>query len=145
MSEDTQDDITLDLSAWPAFIGAGLVGCVVVMVMVALFASHTSAQGVAADQPICKAVNVTNYPENARIAQWVGDPEKWAGYPSHFNDENPIFLYTDDTITAGYALYFDAAKQELWIFPHWSFESRGPTGGTHDLCDVVIYNLNQER
>ena len=140
----SDDDITLDLSAWPAFIGAGLVGCAA-LVMMALFASHTNAQGVAADQPICKAVNVTDYPENARVAEWVGYPEKWAGYPAAFNDQEPIFLYMDDTITAGYALYFDPSKQELWIFPHWSFESRGDIGGTHDLCDVVIYNLNQER
>lgn len=115
-----------------------------ILLAIALLAIKTYAES-AADHPICKAVNVTDYPHHARIAEWVGYPEKWAGMPSDLLEQTPIFLYTDDTITAGYVQYFDAAKQELWVFPHWSFESRGEYGGTHDLCDVVIYNLNQER
>lgn len=143
MTEIPEDNIILDLSAWPGCIGASMIGCVL-LALFALFVSRTGAQGAAADQSICKAVNATNYPPNARVAEWVGYPEKWAGYPTAFNDQEPIFLYMDDTISAGYALYFDAAKQELWIFPHWSFESRGEHGGTHDLCDVIIYDLKEE-
>jgi hypothetical protein len=136
MTHDNPDSIT----AIPACAVSSFVGCLL-LVALALFVSRAGAQGAAQDQPICKAVNATDYPENARIAEWAGYPEKWAGYPAAFNDKEPIFLYTDDSISAGYALYFDATKQELWIFPHWSFESRGPTGGTHDLCAVVIYAL----
>ena len=111
------------------------------LAMAVMLAIKVYAEGTAQDQPICKAVNATSYPDNARVAQWVGYPEKWAGMPEHFNDDTPIFLYLDDTIAAGYVLHFDADRQELWIFPHWSFVSRGLSGGTHDLCDVLVYKL----
>lgn len=114
---------------------AALICALVTLLVVKTYAE--SAQ----DQPICKAVNATDYPPNARIAEWVGYPEKWQGMPAHFNDDEPIFLYLDETIETGYVLHFDAAKQELWVFPHWSFISRGEMGGTHDLCEVIVYAL----
>lgn len=140
MAKSPEDDMILDIRAWPAYIGASLIGCAL-FIMIALFVSHVGANGAAQDQPICRAVNVTDYPENARVAEWVGYPEKWAGMPAHFNDDAPIFLYLDETIEAGYVLHFDPIKQELWVFPHWSFVSRGEMGGTHDLCAVIVYAL----
>lgn len=135
-----RDDNPSSITAMPSCAAFSLVECVLLITCM-LFVSRAAAQGVVADQPICKAVNATDFPDNARVAEWVGYPEKWAGYPVAFNDQEPIFLYLDERIEAGYALYFDPDKQELWIFPHWSFESRGEYGGTHDLCTVIVYSL----
>ena len=116
-----------------------------VLVIIILIAGFVLADPLAHDQPICKAVSSTFYPLNARVAEWAGYPEGWKDMPAGLLEQEPMMLYMDETITAGYALYFDAAKQELWIFPHWSFESRfdanGEHGGTHDLCDVIVYTL----
>lgn len=114
-----------------------------VLLLVALIVIKARADAGAQDQPICKAVNVTDYPPNARVAEWVGYPEGWQDMPAGLLEQESIMLYMDETITAGYALYIQ--EGELWIFPHWSFESRfdenDQHGGTHDLCPVIVYTL----
>jgi hypothetical protein len=104
------------------------------------------ADSVISDAPICRAVNAAYYGPDVEMGVWSSDAYGWSNIPVEALQQEPILLYTDDTMTAGYALYIYGGK--AYIFPHASFEYRadanGEHGGTHDLCDVLIYDLNPE-
>jgi hypothetical protein len=110
-----------------------------------LLAGIVLASSEGRNTPICRAVQTTPLDDRLSVAVWGDYPEGWIHAPDDLFDRDPIILYMDATQQAGYVLYI--VNDKLWVFPHWSFESRfgaaGTHGGTHDLCDVLIYTLEK--
>lgn len=109
------------------------------------------------DHPLCRAMASAQVSLSGRYAEWIdyapegspeGTPEGWKDMPTDLYDIPIDILYTDERMTQGYLLMVSPSEMELWVFPHWSFEftydANGEHGGTHDLCPVLIYDLNPE-
>ena len=115
-----------------------------VILLAGLIAGIVMAQN-GHDAPICKAVNNTPYDTRLSVAEWTGYPEGWLDIPAGVWEVNPVIIHPDIEQLTGYVLYVYGDK--LYIVPHWSFESRfdanGEHGGTHDLCDILIYDLGK--
>ncbi len=103
------------------------------------------------DHAMCRAYASTQVSLAGRVAEWVGYPEGWSDMPADLINLD-ILPIPDETLTDGwlyssfYDLKFSPSTMQLWVFPHVSFEystdANGNNGGTHDLCPVMIYDLN---
>jgi len=100
------------------------------------------------DHALCRVVANGSVSLSGRVAEWVGYPQGWQDMPADLWDIPIDILYADENMSSGYMLQFSPSKQELWVFPLWSFDfatdANGNYGGTHDLCQVMVYDLNLE-
>jgi hypothetical protein len=107
-----------------------------------------SVQAEPEDNWLCRTVAHASVSRAGWVAEWDSQHYTWVGLPDDLNQVPIDILFVDEEMTAGYVLYFSPAQQELWVFPHWSFDVRtdanGEHEGTHDVCDVLVYDLNPE-
>ncbi len=96
------------------------------------------------DHWLCRVVKAAYYGPEVSIGEWDGFIYGWTNIPFEVFEEEPIILYTDELMTSGYVLYHYGDK--MYVFPHYSFlrraDSNGNRTGTHDFCDVIIYDLS---
>ncbi len=114
---------------------------ILLLILTSITAAHSNR-----NEWLC---SVSNAPALSTVAAWDTQHYGWRDMPA---DLAPFAdpLYADKDLVSAYMLYYSVSKREIWIIPiadlnDVSTDANGDHEGQHDLCDVHIYLLPEDR